>query len=173
MNEHKWECKDIYDVMQVKQSEIRTNGPWRMRTGHANGMWWIPGRHAVAHVEARETRECEIREMRGNARPARYVSAQITNCVGSRDVHNSWDAWKREESETRNARDAKYTRCVRYAENAKCEICEMRGNAKCARYAELREMCRNAKCEIREMRGNAKMRQHENHEGRRTSTGPV
>jgi hypothetical protein len=43
--------------MRVKQSEIRTNGPWRMRTGHANGMRWIPGRRAVVHVKAWKTWE--------------------------------------------------------------------------------------------------------------------
>jgi hypothetical protein len=75
--------------MRVKQSEIRTNGPWRMRTGHANGMRWIPGRRAVAHVEARKTRECEIREMRENAKCTGYANAQIANCVGTRDVPNS------------------------------------------------------------------------------------
>jgi hypothetical protein len=75
--------------MRVKPSEIRTNGPWRMRTGHANGMRWIPGRRAVAHVEMQKMRECKIREMCENAKPARYASARIVNCVGSRDVHNS------------------------------------------------------------------------------------
>jgi hypothetical protein len=75
--------------MRVKQGEIRTNGPWRMRTGHANGMRWIPGRRTVAHVEAQKTRECEIRKMRENAKPTRYVSVRIANCVGTQDVPNS------------------------------------------------------------------------------------
>jgi hypothetical protein len=69
----------------VKQSEICTNGPWRMRTGHVNGMRRIPGRHTVVHVKARKTQECEIC---GNAKPARYASVQITNCVGSQNVRN-------------------------------------------------------------------------------------
>jgi hypothetical protein len=71
--------------MRVKQSEIHTNGPWRMRTGHANRMRWIPGRCAVAHVKARKTRECENAkcEICENAKPARlYVCAkcELWNC---------------------------------------------------------------------------------------------
>jgi len=90
---------------------------------------------------ARDVRTRNARK-RENAKPARYTSARIANCVGTRDVPNSWDARKREESETRNAWDAK---CARYAkretrENAKCEKCDVRDmceNAKCAKIAKV------------------------------------
>jgi len=152
--------------MRVKQSEIRTNGPWRMRTGHANGMRWIPGRRVVAHVEVRKTRECEIRKMRENAKCAGYASARIANCMGTRDVHNSWDARKCEESETRIARKTWYMR------NAKCAKTRNAKREKC----DVRDMCENAKCaKMRKARKrrNAKTRKPQNREGRRTSTGPV
>jgi hypothetical protein len=177
----KCECKDICDIMRVKPSEICTNGPWRMRTGHANGMRWIPGRCAVAHVEMRKTRECKIREMRENAKPARYASARMANCVGSRDVHNSWDARKREESEREvrerreNVKCVKYAKCetrdicemrnMRYMRDAKhaiyarCEtrdICEMR-NARYMRDAQKCETCKNARCAETQKRKNTKI----------------
>jgi len=63
--------------MRVKQSEIRTNGPWKMRTGHVNGMQWILGRHVVAHVKAQKTRNVKYAKMR---KRARYASAQNANC---------------------------------------------------------------------------------------------
>jgi len=124
--------------MQVKQSEICTNGSWRMRTGHVNGMRWILGRHAVAYVKAWKTRECKKAKCKicGNAKPTRYVSVWNTNCVGSQNARNMWDAWKCEESEMWNAwnmRDA-----------WKCETHENAKTWKHARYAS----AQNANCGI-------------------------
>jgi len=92
--------------MWVKQSEIRTNGPWRMRTGHANGMRWILGRCAVAHVKAWKMQECE------NAKHVRYVSMRNVKCAGS------WNA--------RDMQKCENVKCTKMRKSLRCSRCQYR-----------------------------------------------
>jgi len=127
--------------MRVKQSEIHTNGPWRMRTGHANRMRWILGRCVVAHVKVQKMQECENAKckIRKNAKPTRLCVC--TKCeakmqkhenardmwvhkmqtVESRNARNMWDAWKREVSEMRNTWNMQDAQNAKYAKTQKCE----------------------------------------------------
>jgi len=85
--------------------------------------------------------------MRENMKRAGYASARIANNVGTRDVYNSWDVRKREESETRIARDAKCATDAIYAKCEKCDVRDVSENAKCAktRKARKRENAKIAK----------------------------
>jgi hypothetical protein len=76
--------------MQVKQSEICTNGPWRMRTGHANRIWWILGRCTVVCVKAWKMWECKNAkcEICKNTKHMRYASMWNAKCVGSWNMQN-------------------------------------------------------------------------------------
>jgi hypothetical protein len=123
--------------MRVKQSEICTNGPWRMRTGHANGMRWIPGRRAVAHVEAQKTRECKIRKMHENVKCAGYANAWIrenARCAKMRNARKREMRGNAKCAETRNAR-----KC-RNAKTPKPRKRENRENTKIAKVAALQQV---------------------------------